>query len=82
MNQDKISAIKERKPPTNVKQLQQFLGLCNYYRKFIEGFATITAPLYQLTKKETIWNWTKECQKAYDTLIHKLTTAPILSHQI
>ena len=46
MDPEKI--IVERKSPTNLKQLQQFLGLCGYYRKFINNFAKIASPLYNL----------------------------------
>ncbi len=72
------SAIKNRKPPTNVKTLQQFLGMCNYYRKFIRNFADITTPLYNLLKKETKWNWSEQCENAFKELIGRLTSEPVL----
>ena len=74
----KIAAIKERKPPTNVKQMQQFLGLCNYYRKFIKGFADMTVPLYNMIKPDTSWVWSDECDEAFKELIKRLTTYPVL----
>ena len=78
MDPTKIEAIKLRKPPTNIKQVQQFLGLCNYYRKFIKDFANITVPLYNLLKNDTKWEWREECQTAFGTLVDKLTSYPVL----
>jgi hypothetical protein len=52
---DKLKAIKEPKPPENVKQIGQFLGLCNFFRGHIQNFAQITSPLTQLTKKDSAW---------------------------
>ena len=78
MDPAKIDAIKGMIPPKNVKQLQQFLGLCGYYRKFVEGFAKIAAPLYNLLKKDIVWEWTDECQKAFEILKAKLISYPTL----
>lgn len=64
--------------PKTHKQVQQFLGLCNYYRKFIYKFAEIAAPLYQLTRRDVKFNWSDTCQIAFDTLKAKLISAPIL----
>ena len=47
----KIKALKEKKEPKNIKQVKQFFGLANYYRKFINNFAKIAAPLYNLLSK-------------------------------
>ena len=48
----KIEAIVNWKPPTNVTKIRSFLGLAGYYRKFVEGFSKLAAPLTKLTKKE------------------------------
>lgn len=64
--------------PKTQKQVQQFLGLCNYYRKFIHKFAEIAAPLYELTKLDKKFNWNDKCQEAFDRLKSKLTSTPIL----
>ncbi|EFA13080.1 Retrovirus-related Pol polyprotein from transposon 17.6-like Protein [Tribolium castaneum] len=50
-DQEKLLAVKNFPQPTNVKDVQSFLGLCNYYRKFIEKFAQIARPLHESTKK-------------------------------
>jgi hypothetical protein len=78
MDPEKMAAIINRKPPTNVKQMQEFLGLTNYYRKFIKDYSKIAAPLHKLTATSTKWNWDKDCQEAFDTLKVKVTTYPIL----
>jgi hypothetical protein len=52
---DKLKAVKEALPPENIKQICQFLGLCNFFRGHIQNFAQITSPLTQLTKKDSSW---------------------------
>jgi len=52
---DKLKTVKEAKPPENVKQIRQFLGLCNFFRRHIQNFAQITSPLTNLTKKDSTW---------------------------
>ena len=79
-NPDLVSSIKEWKSPKSTKQVQQFLGLANYYRRFIQNFSEIAAPLSQLTKKETVFKWTAECQESMDTIKHKLCEPPILAY--
>jgi len=65
--------------PTPVKEIQQFLGLASYYRRFIKNFATIASPLHKLFENKTQFRWTKECQVAFDCLSHHLVSAPILT---
>lgn len=74
-------AVQNFPRPNSKKQLQSFHGLASYYRKFILGFATIAAPLYQLMKNESkIFDWTAECEQAFNTLKLKLTTEPVLTY--
>ena len=54
------------------------MGLANYYRRFVRGFAAIAKPLHRLTERKTHFKWTTECQQAFETLQSKLTTPPIL----
>jgi len=77
MDPEKINAIIDKKPPNNVKSLEQFLGLANYYRNFIENFADLCAPLYRL-KTASQWMWTEECDNSFKSLIKKFTENPIL----
>ena len=78
MDPQKIKAIMERKPPKDRKQVQEFLGLPNYYRRFIHKFADITYPIANLLKKDVPFNWDNECQSAFELLKKKVTEAPIL----
>ena len=77
---EKISAIQEYPVPRTVKEVRAFLGLANYYRKFVQDFAKIAGPLHSLTKKGTAFRWTHECQTAFDRLKEALTNAPILAY--
>lgn len=72
MNREKRKAIENFPMPKNVKDIQKFLGLCGYYRKFIKGFALIAKPLYALLQTKTKWEWTDECEKSFKTLIQRL----------
>ena len=53
----KIEAIVNWKPPTNVTEIRSFLGLARYYRKFVEGFSKLAAPLTKFTRKEEKFVW-------------------------
>jgi len=80
MDPKKVSSILEWPIPMNVKQLQSFLGLANYYRRFIPGFAAITHPLHSLLKKQAKFIWSPETQKAFDEIKLKFATAPVLAY--
>ena len=75
----KIEAIVDWKPPTNVTEVRSFLGLASYYRKFVEGFSKIATPLTKLTRKEEKFIWSEACQNSFDELKQRLTTAPVLT---
>lgn len=75
-----IKTIMEFKRPDNIKSTQSFLGLANYYRRFIKDLSKIAAPLYKLTQKTTAFIWKDECESAFTTLKKLLTSAPILSY--
>lgn len=77
---DKILAVSEFPIPKNVKDVQSFLGLANYYRKFVKSFADIARPLTLLTRKNVKFDWQADQQVAFDTLKNCLTKAPVLSH--
>ena len=78
MDKSKIAAVENMPSPTNVKELQQFLGLSGYYRKFIKGYANITSPLTALLRKETVWEWTPEREESIKMLKGALTSYPVL----
>ena len=75
---DKLDTIKNMPAPKDMKEIKQFLGLTGYYRKFVPRFADISRPLTQLTKKETKFVWTLECQKSFELLESFLCGEPIL----
>ena len=77
---NKISAVKEWPVPTSKKQLQSFLGLCSYYRRFVRGFAAIAAPLHALTKPGCAFHWDNDCNEAFLCLKEALTTSPVLAY--
>ena len=78
VNPKKISAVSDWEPPKNVKQIQSFLGFCNYYRKFVKDFSKIAHPLTELTKKAKAFTWTSKEQGAFDELKKAMTKTPVL----
>ena len=77
---EKTQKVREFPIPTDVTRVRQFVGLASYYRRFVPGFAHIANPLHALTKKGVPFEWTKECQVAFERLKELLTTAPILAY--
>ena len=77
---EKICAIKEYPVPRTVKEVCAFLGLANYYRKFVKDFANIAGPLHNLTKKGLKVLWNDDCQVAFDRLKEALTQGPNLAY--
>ena len=78
MDREKLSEVLEWPVPTKVKQVQAFLGFANFYCRFIENFAKISKPLFDLTKKNSIWTWGVEQQNAFEALKKAFTTALVL----
>ncbi|XP_039047295.1 uncharacterized protein LOC120187712 [Hibiscus syriacus] len=74
----KVEAIRGWPVPTTVKEVQAFLGIASYYRKFIKGFATIAAPISDLLRKGQSFEWTEAAQSAMNHLKSRLCSAPIL----
>ncbi|KAG8488519.1 hypothetical protein CXB51_016409 [Gossypium anomalum] len=74
----KISAIVDWKPPKNVTEVRSFLGLAGYYRRFVNGFSIIAAPMTSLLQKNVKFEWTKKCQQSFEELKKLLTEAPVL----
>ncbi|WZY99835.1 hypothetical protein YC2023_072164 [Brassica napus] len=76
---EKIAAIKEWPHPTSVTEIRCFLGLAGYYRKFVQGFASVSKPLTRLTGKGIAYEWSIETDEAFEKLKEALMTAPILA---
>lgn len=79
-NPSKIDSLKDKKQPRNVKEVQSFIGLCSYYRRFVPNFSKIAKPIINLIKKSTKFNWTQDCETAFNTLKEAFTNAPVLTH--
>ena len=77
---EKVKAIHEMKPSTNAKSVREILGLVGYYRKFINRFADAARPLTKLTRKNSKFIWTEECQTSFEYLRTCLTESPILKY--
>ena len=78
---NKVEAVSEYPTPKTVKEVKQFLGLTNYYHRFILGYAKIAEPLYKLLRKpNNKFHWDPSCQLAFDRLKQMLTTPPILAY--
>lgn len=75
---DKVKLVKGWPVPTSVKDLRQFVGLAQYFRKFVQGFSTMIAPLTRLFKKDAVFSWSKQCQEAFDQIKEALTSPPCL----
>uniref|UniRef100_H3GYS8 Reverse transcriptase domain-containing protein n=1 Tax=Phytophthora ramorum TaxID=164328 RepID=H3GYS8_PHYRM len=75
----KVRVINEWPTPLNVKELRQFLGLATYLCKYVSNYAGKIRLLSQLLKKEAAWEWTADCQQAFEAVKQGLTEAPILA---
>ncbi|BBN68979.1 transposable element gene [Prunus dulcis] len=75
----KVKAVVNWPQPTSVTEVRSFLGLDGYYRHFVEGFSTIAVPLTRLTRKGVKFEWSDECEKSFNELKTRLTSAPVLT---
>jgi hypothetical protein len=78
MDPIKVAGVAEWKEPKNVRDVQKFLGFCNFYRRFIRGFSQIAKPLNNLLKKGAKWTWEKVEQGAFDKLKRQVMEEPVL----
>lgn len=76
---EKVAAIRNMQPPTNVREVRRCLGMASWYRRFVPDFAQIVLPLTTLLKKGKHFRWNAEQQAAFDSLKEKLTVAPVLA---
>ena len=78
MEKEKVQGVIKWLMPRSVKDVQKFLGLANYYRRFVKDFAKIAKPLHEMTRKEMKWSWGKRQQKAFKELKERFTMEPVL----
>lgn len=77
---DKIAAIVDLPPPTDIKSLRSFLGAINFYGKFIKNMSHLSAPLNHLLKNGVKWNWSKQCQQSFEKFKEILLSDLVLTH--
>ena len=78
--EDKVRAIKDAPVPTDVTQLRSFVGLVNYYGKFLPNLSSVLAPLYILLQKGSKWKWGAQQDKAFSAVKSQLTSECLLTH--
>ena len=77
---EKVRAIRDMKPPTTVREVRSLMGTASYYRRFIPNFTKIAEPIIALTKKYARFQWTPDCQRAFEFLKESLTVVPLLAY--
>ena len=75
----KVEAVLDWPRPTTVTEIRSFLGLAGYYRRFVQDFSRIAAPLTRLTQKNVRFVWDDACEESFQLLKERLTTAPVLT---
>jgi hypothetical protein len=80
MEPDRVATIKEWPVPTSIQDIQIFLGFANFYRRFIDGYSGISAPISSLLRKNQRFEWSSKVQEAFDDLKSRFTSAPVLRH--
>src|SRR4029077_12669561 len=78
MDPVKLKAVQAWPTPKKVKDIQKFLGLCNFYRRFVKDYSLLARPLFDLTKKNVPFQWTDKCETSFRNLQNALTTSPVL----
>jgi len=79
MEEDKVAGVLKWPTPQCVRDVRKFLGLANYYRRFVKDFAKVALPMNKLTRKDEKWKWEEEQQKAFERLKQIFTSRPTLA---
>ncbi|GBG71101.1 hypothetical protein CBR_g8400 [Chara braunii] len=74
----KVASIRDWPRPQSVTEMRSFLGMTGYYRTFVKNYSIVAAPLTDLTRLDTPWKWTDECEAAFRHLKHALTHYEVL----
>src|SRR3954462_10183607 len=74
----KVEVIEKLPPPTSIRGIRSFLGHAGFYRRFIKDFSQVSKPLCNLLAKDTVFDFSEECLKAFEPLKEKLISAPIV----
>jgi len=75
-----VKKIKNAEVPKNTTELKRFLGIIQYYRQYINGYADVARPLYDMLKENGLTVWGQTQQEAFDIIKNKLVTEPIRAH--
>ena len=75
---EKVEAVMSWEIPKSVFKIRSFLGLVGYYRRFVEDFSRLVAPMTRLTQNEVKFEWNDLCEEAFQELKRRLTSTPIL----
>ena len=78
--EEKVKAVRDTPAPENVTQLRAFIGLVNYYHRFLPDLASTMRPLHQLLEKDQAWKWTKRCDDACKKVKEMVTSDLVLCH--
>src|ERR1700759_4919160 len=78
MDPTKVAGVRDWPVPTNIKEVQSFLGFANFYHRFIKDFVKIARPMFDVTKKDVPFSWSSACQDAFKGLKLAMTWAPVL----
>ena len=79
MEEKKVKGVLDWLTPKCVKNVQKFLGLANYYYRFIKSFASIAKPLYDMVKKDQKWDWAEKQEKTFRKLKERFIKKPVLA---
>ena len=80
MDPSKLKAVSQWKQPRNPTKVQSFLGLAGYYRRFVDEFSKIVAPMMTLTYKNVKYEWMDAYEQSFQELKKRLVTVPILTN--
>ena len=77
---DKVEAMMRASIPKNMQELNSFLGLLNYYRKFLPNLASLLQPLNSLLQQRCNWKWIPECIKTFKASKDLILSAKVIAH--
>ncbi|MCP4494292.1 MAG: hypothetical protein GY820_44365 [Gammaproteobacteria bacterium] len=80
MGPEKVEGVQTCPAHNAQTEVRQFLGMASYYRKFVSHFSSIAQPLRKLTEKNQLFEWTEDCQLAFETLKQRLIEPPVLHY--
>lgn len=79
-DKSKIKAISKLEAPNNISELRSFIGMVNFFSKFIKNFSSVLVPLHRLLRKGVDWNWDEQCERAFIQIKQALMSTEVLAH--